>query len=175
VAETNMNDVSSRSHAILTITVDQIMIRPSDLQSDTASSIFDLDTNSTANSRAQSRSSKTREKQPANAPLGMARKRSKIHLVDLAGSERADSTGAKGQRLKEGSAINQSLSSLGNVISALTANSSEQTRRHVPYRDSKLTYLLSDSIGGNALTLMLTCCTPTAVNVRKMQRLSERE
>ncbi|KAJ3153069.1 Kinesin-like protein kif3a [Geranomyces michiganensis] len=87
------------------------------------------------------------------------KKRSKIHLIDLAGSERANATGATGDRLKEGSAINQSLSCLGNVINALTTST-----KHVPYRDSKLTYLLSDSLGGNSLTLMITCVTPTVVN-----------
>jgi hypothetical protein len=90
------------------------------------------------------------------------KKSSKIHIVDLAGSERADSTGATGARLKEGSAINQSLSALGNVINALTRPAKE--RGHIPYRDSKLTYLLSDSLGGNSLTLMLACLSPTAAN-----------
>ncbi|ORY42372.1 kinesin-domain-containing protein, partial [Rhizoclosmatium globosum] len=114
IGETNMNAQSSRSHAILTITIDQYL-------------------------------------------------RSKIHLIDLAGSERADSTGATGDRLKEGAQINQSLSALGNVISALTSPSSS-AKHHVPYRDSKLTYLLSDSLGGNALTLMITCCSPVSKN-----------
>ncbi|KAI8891934.1 kinesin motor domain-containing protein, partial [Globomyces pollinis-pini] len=82
-------------------------------------------------------------------------KRSKIHLIDLAGSERAESTGATGALLKEGAAINQSLSCLGNVINALSTGST-----HVPYRDSKLTYLLSDSLGGNSITLLIACLTP---------------
>ncbi|KAJ3011825.1 UNVERIFIED_CONTAM: Kinesin-like protein kif1b, partial [Siphonaria sp. JEL0065] len=92
-------------------------------------------------------------------------------LVDLlvdkdkqAGSERADSTGATENRLKEGAQINQSLSALGNVISALTSPTKGSSKQHIPYRDSKLTYLLSDSLGGNALTLMITCCSPTAKN-----------
>jgi hypothetical protein len=85
------------------------------------------------------------------------KKRSKLHLIDLAGSERVDSTGATGDRLKEGAAINQSLSCLGNVINALSTKAS-----FVPYRDSKLTYLLSDSLGGNSLTLMIACLTPIA-------------
>ncbi|KAJ3412537.1 hypothetical protein HDV05_000618 [Chytridiales sp. JEL 0842] len=158
VAETNMNDESSRSHAILTITVDQIITRPSDTPSSSAPpSIFDLETKTSTTTTRKASSGGM-----GASLLGMARKRSKIHLVDLAGSERADSTGARGQRLKEGSAINQSLSSLGNVISALTAP--YEQRKYVPYRDSKLTYLLSDSLGGNALTLMLTCCSPTTVN-----------
>ncbi|KAJ3257607.1 hypothetical protein HK103_004379 [Boothiomyces macroporosus] len=78
------------------------------------------------------------------------KKRSKIHLIDLAGSERVESTGATGTRLKEGSSINMSLSSLGNVINALSSGNT-----HIPYRDSKLTYLLSDSLGGNSITLIL--------------------
>ncbi|KAI8607398.1 kinesin motor domain-containing protein, partial [Chytriomyces sp. MP71] len=123
--ETNMNEASSRSHAILTITLDQYLIL---------------------------------------AQIGTARKRSKIHLIDLAGSERADATGATGMRLREGAQINQSLSALGNVIAALTATPGGAAGRHVPYRDSKLTYLLSDSLGGNALTLMITCCSPMARN-----------
>jgi hypothetical protein len=85
------------------------------------------------------------------------KKSSKIHLIDLAGSERANSTGATGQTLKEGAAINQSLSCLGNVINALSTGSS-----HVPYRDSKLTHLLSDSLGGNSLTILIACLTPIA-------------
>jgi hypothetical protein len=85
------------------------------------------------------------------------KKQSKIHLIDLAGSERANSTGATGETLKEGAAINQSLSCLGNVINGLTTNS-----KHIPYRDSKLTYLLSDSLGGNSITLMIACLTPIA-------------
>ncbi|KAI8903086.1 P-loop containing nucleoside triphosphate hydrolase protein [Gorgonomyces haynaldii] len=85
------------------------------------------------------------------------KKRSKIHLIDLAGSERANSTGATGERLKEGAAINQSLSCLGNVINALTTGS-----QHIPYRDSQLTYLLSDSLGGNSLTAIIACVTPIA-------------
>jgi hypothetical protein len=91
-----------------------------------------------------------------NTQLGI-KKRSKLHLIDLAGSERIESTGATGQRLKEGAAINQSLSCLGNVINALSTQA-----KFVPYRDSKLTYLLSDSLGGNSLTLMIACVTPIA-------------
>ena len=74
----------------------------------------------------------------------------KLHLVDLAGSERQSKTGASGQRLKEATKINLSLSTLGNVISALVDGKST----HVPYRNSKLTRLLQDSLGGNSKTLM---------------------
>ena len=74
----------------------------------------------------------------------------KLHLVDLAGSERQSKTGSTGQRLKEATKINLSLSTLGNVISALVDGSS-----HVPYRNSKLTRLLQDSLGGNSKTVMV--------------------
>ncbi len=78
-----------------------------------------------------------------------------INLVDLAGSERADQTGATGDRLKEGAAINLSLTSLGNVISALADNSSGKNVR-VPYRDSVLTKLLMNALGGNSKTIMVS-------------------
>ena len=77
-----------------------------------------------------------------------------INLVDLAGSERADQTGATGDRLKEGAAINLSLTSLGNVISALADNSAGKNVR-VPYRDSVLTKLLMNALGGNSKTIMV--------------------
>jgi GTPase SAR1 family protein len=121
VAATNMNLVSSRSHAVFTLTIDQTIRR------------------NTINEEITSPPSK----------------RSKIHLIDLAGSERVDSTGAIGDRMKEGAAINVSLSAIGNVINALSTKAA-----HIPYRDSKLTYLLSDSLGGNSLTLVLACISP---------------
>ncbi|KAI8979036.1 hypothetical protein BDB01DRAFT_798988 [Pilobolus umbonatus] len=87
---------------------------------------------------------------------------SKFHFVDLAGSERLKRTHAQGDRAKEGIAINSGLLALGNVISAL----GDETRRatHVPYRDSKLTRLLQDSLGGNSQTLMLACVSPADTN-----------
>jgi kinesin family protein 3/17 len=85
---------------------------------------------------------------------------SKLHLIDLAGSERADATGARGERLREGAQINKSLSALGGVIGALTTPG----RPHIPYRDSKLTRLLQDSLGGNAVTVMLCCVSPADAN-----------
>lgn len=81
---------------------------------------------------------------------GMIRK-GKLNLVDLAGSERANKTGATGERMKEATKINLSLSALGNVISALVDG---KHNKHVPYRDSKLTRLLQDSLGGNTKTLV---------------------
>lgn len=88
---------------------------------------------------------------------------SRINLVDLAGSERANSSGATGTRLKEGALINKSLSTLGRVISALVATSSASGsagRNNVPYRDSVLTFLLRDSLGGNSKTCMISCVSP---------------
>ena len=82
---------------------------------------------------------------------------SKLHFVDLAGSERLKNTGAHGERAREGISINAGLASLGKVISQL---SSRQPGAHVSYRDSKLTRLLQDSLGGNAITYMIACVTP---------------
>ncbi|XP_077499049.1 osmotic avoidance abnormal protein 3-like [Amblyomma americanum] len=84
----------------------------------------------------------------------------KLNLVDLAGSERQAKTGASGERLREATKINLSLSALGNVISALVDGRS----KHIPYRDSKLTRLLQDSLGGNTRTLMLACVSPADSN-----------
>ncbi|XP_076862858.1 kinesin-like protein KIF17 isoform X3 [Brachyhypopomus gauderio] len=84
----------------------------------------------------------------------------KLNLVDLAGSERQSKTGATGERLQEATKINLSLSALGNVISALVDGHS----RHIPYRDSKLTRLLQDSLGGNTRTLMVACLSPADNN-----------
>ncbi|KAH7153490.1 hypothetical protein EDB81DRAFT_758436 [Dactylonectria macrodidyma] len=82
---------------------------------------------------------------------------SKLHFVDLAGSERLKNTGAQGERAKEGISINAGLAALGKVISQL---SSRQAGSHVSYRDSRLTRLLQDSLGGNAITYMIACVTP---------------
>ncbi|XP_069105023.1 kinesin-like protein KIF28P isoform X2 [Argopecten irradians] len=87
-----------------------------------------------------------------------------VNLVDLAGSERADSTGATGDRLKEGSAINQSLSSLGNVIKALADLSTGKKKTVVPYRDSVLTKLLQNALGGNSKTIMIAALSPADIN-----------
>lgn len=87
-------------------------------------------------------------------------KRGKLNLVDLAGSERQAKTGASGDRLKEATKINLSLMALGNVISALVDGKS----KHIPYRDSKLTRLLQDSLGGNTKTLMIACLSPADNN-----------
>ena len=84
---------------------------------------------------------------------------SKFHFVDLAGSERMKRTGATGERAREGISINCGLLALGNCISALGDKSKKAT--HVPYRDSKLTRLLQDSLGGNSQTVMIACISPS--------------
>jgi hypothetical protein len=117
VGRTNMNEHSSRSHAVVTLRVDTCAAGDADRMTATSA---------------------------------------KLHLVDLAGSERQKGTGATGERLKEGAQINLSLTALGHVISAL----SEKKRGHVPYRDSKLTRLLQDSLGGNSVTVMLCNASP---------------
>lgn len=86
----------------------------------------------------------------------------KFHFVDLAGSERAKKTGASGATLKEGININKSLLVLGNVISALSEEGKKGN--FVPYRDSKLTRILQDSLGGNSRTSMIACCSPAESN-----------
>ncbi|XP_027921089.1 kinesin-like protein KIN-4A isoform X3 [Vigna unguiculata] len=91
----------------------------------------------------------------------------KLHLVDLAGSERAKRTGSDGLRLKEGIHINKGLLALGNVISALGDEKKRKEGVHVPYRDSKLTRLLQDSLGGNSKTVMIACISPADVNAEE--------
>uniref|UniRef100_A0A5S6QUX3 Kinesin motor domain-containing protein n=1 Tax=Trichuris muris TaxID=70415 RepID=A0A5S6QUX3_TRIMR len=88
--------------------------------------------------------------------------KAKLNLVDLAGSERLKKTQAEGKRMKEGIKINEGLLALGNVISALTETTN--SRVHVPYRDSKLTRLLQDSLGGNSVTVMIACVSPADTN-----------
>lgn len=131
VAATNMNETSSRSHAVFTITLTQ---KRHDVETR-------MDTEKVA----------------------------KISLVDLAGSERATSTGATGARLKEGAEINRSLSTLGRVIAALADLSTGKKKggkggSMVPYRDSVLTWLLKDSLGGNSLTAMIAAISPADIN-----------
>ncbi|KAG8035349.1 hypothetical protein G9C98_006795 [Cotesia typhae] len=127
-AFTKMNASSSRSHAVLTISLEALAMGES-----------------------------------SGKVGGSAVRRGQLHLVDLAGSERQARTGATGDRLKEAASINLSLSALGNVISALAAGNG----RHVPYRDSKLTRLLRDSLGGNARTLMIACISPVDVDAEE--------
>ncbi|KDP41481.1 hypothetical protein JCGZ_15888 [Jatropha curcas] len=91
----------------------------------------------------------------------------KLHLVDLAGSERAKRTGADGMRFKEGIHINKGLLALGNVISSLGDEKKRKEGGHVPYRDSKLTRLLQDSLGGNSKTVMIACVSPADTNAEE--------
>ncbi|XP_017561849.1 kinesin-like protein KIF1A isoform X8 [Pygocentrus nattereri] len=134
VAATNMNETSSRSHAVFNIIFTQKR--------------HDSDTDNTSE------------------------KVSKISLVDLAGSERADSTGAKGTRLKEGANINKSLTTLGKVISALAEMDSlpnknkkkKKAESFIPYRDSVLTWLLRENLGGNSRTAMVAALSPADIN-----------
>ncbi|XP_050967603.1 kinesin-like protein KIF1A isoform X20 [Labeo rohita] len=134
VAATNMNETSSRSHAVFNIIFTQKR--------------FDSETDNTSE------------------------KVSKISLVDLAGSERADSTGAKGTRLKEGANINKSLTTLGKVISALAevdsgGNKNKKKKKvesFIPYRDSVLTWLLRENLGGNSRTAMVAALSPADIN-----------
>ncbi|KZV37403.1 hypothetical protein F511_01271 [Dorcoceras hygrometricum] len=91
----------------------------------------------------------------------------KLHLVDLAGSERAKRTGADGSRLREGIHINKGLLALGNVISALGDDKKRKEGCHVPYRDSKLTRILQDSLGGNSKTIMIACVSPADTNAEE--------
>ncbi|XP_023638365.1 kinesin-like protein KIN-1 isoform X1 [Capsella rubella] len=90
-------------------------------------------------------------------------KTGKLILVDLAGSEKADKTGAEGRVLEEAKTINKSLSALGNVINALTSGSPSKAS-HIPYRDSKLTRVLQDALGGNSRMALLCCCSPSTSN-----------
>ncbi|XP_078138022.1 kinesin-like protein KIF21A [Centroberyx gerrardi] len=137
-ASTQMNVQSSRSHAIFTIHLCQVRVCSPD----------NIQDNETDNRLANS--SEMNEFETLSA---------KFHFVDLAGSERLKRTGATGDRAKEGISINCGLLALGNVISALGDRSKRST--HVPYRDSKLTRLLQDSLGGNSQTVMIACISPS--------------
>ena len=101
----------------------------------------------------------------AKGPGKHSQKKAKLNLVDLAGSERAESTGATGDRLKEGAAINLSLTMLGNCITALAEKSMNPKKNVlVPYRESKLTMILQDALGGNSKTIMICALSPADIN-----------
>ncbi|XP_027090774.1 kinesin-like protein KIN-4A isoform X1 [Coffea arabica] len=136
---TNMNNQSSRSHAIFTITMEQM---------------HKLNPMTPSNGNAN---------EYTNEEYLCA----KLHLVDLAGSERAKRTGSDGLRFKEGVHINKGLLALGNVISALGDEKKRKEGVHVPYRDSKLTRLLQDSLGGNSRTFMIACISPADINAEE--------
>ncbi|GAN02025.1 hypothetical protein MAM1_0015d01464 [Mucor ambiguus] len=159
---TDMNEKSSRSHAIFSVTLKQERWVPSSPLSSRAASPV---TSKLQQSKQQQRLSVTaRSNAPSNAEDGdWIITSSKFHFVDLAGSERLKRTAAEGDRRKEGININAGLLALGNVISALGDPSKKST--HVPYRDSKLTRLLQDSLGGSAMTLMIACVSPAESNL----------
>ena len=142
-ASTNMNDQSSRSHAIFTLYIQQQ--RPAK-----PSNPFHLQDDPDSPGPAPTAPTSSDDFETLTA---------KFHFVDLAGSERLKRTGATGDRAKEGISINCGLLSLGNVISALGDTSKKVS--HVPYRDSKLTRLLQDSLGGNSRTQMIACVSPS--------------
>eukprot|EP00535_Pseudo-nitzschia_heimii_P002398 CAMPEP_0197194112 /NCGR_PEP_ID=MMETSP1423-20130617/28681_1 /TAXON_ID=476441 /ORGANISM="Pseudo-nitzschia heimii, Strain UNC1101" /LENGTH=1576 /DNA_ID=CAMNT_0042647483 /DNA_START=196 /DNA_END=4926 /DNA_ORIENTATION=- len=146
-ASTAMNEGSSRSHAILSMVVDQSTIM----------NVDQIEQND-ANEGARS--------QISNLNEHVQSKISRFNFVDLAGSERQKRTQATGQRLKEGIDINKGLLVLGNVISAL-GDPKKQGKTFVPYRDSKLTRLLKGSLGGNHKTLIIACVSPSSCNMEE--------
>jgi hypothetical protein len=145
-----MNESSSRSHAILSLIIEQSSVME---EGATQPDIHENDDLSSSDNERQ------REQH-------VQLKRSKFNFVDLAGSERQKRTQASGQRLKEGIDINKGLLVLGNVISAL-GDPKKQGKTFVPYRDSKLTRLLKGSLGGNHKTLMIACVSPSSTNVEE--------
>jgi hypothetical protein len=132
--------------------------------------IFDRGAKSRASSSTKMNSVSSRSHMIVTIVLTFRNKRTsnlihgKLTLVDLAGSERVSKSGATGLQLKEAQSINKSLSALGDVIGALTSKGHNQ---HIPYRNNPLTMLMSDSIGGNAKTLMFVCCSPADYNRRE--------
>ena len=152
-AATKMNNSSSRSHAIFTIMIQRTIHAPTVADGD--------DLLTAAADKESTALSENKEKQSLNVNSEV--RCSKFHFVDLAGSERVKRTGAQGVQLKEGIDINKGLLSLGNVISAL-GDDSKRGKVHVPYRDSKLTRMLQDSLGGNSKTLMICCVSPSVKN-----------
>ncbi len=157
-AATKMNQTSSRSHAIFTVFLEHTLH-----SADAADA-----TGGGARSGTRSGESRATSGGLASTASDSGGKKevrkSKFHFVDLAGSERAKRTGAHGVQLKEGININQGLLALGNVISAL-GDEKKRGKVFVPYRDSKLTRMLQDSLGGNSKTLMICCVSPALSNL----------
>ncbi|TPX52562.1 hypothetical protein SeMB42_g01346 [Synchytrium endobioticum] len=177
-ASTDMNATSSRSHAIFSVILKQQLWVPlAEKPDDTANpaTLPASEQSSSDNAMAAGLLSAARDKNSSQGNTTAAgswqKLTSKFHFVDLAGSERLKRTHAEGDRKKEGIAINQGLLALGNVISAL----GDETRRasHVPYRDSKLTRLLQDSLGGNSQTMMLACVSPADTNMNETRNTLE--
>ncbi|KAJ3161699.1 hypothetical protein HDU86_006469 [Geranomyces michiganensis] len=160
---TDMNASSSRSHAIFSVILKQQKWGVGNGQSGSTESPAVPTTDTTAAISAQE--SAVEAVDPSSHPGGAFQTTlSKFHFVDLAGSERLKRTNAEGDRKKEGISINQGLLALGNVISALGDDARRSANSHVPYRDSKLTRMLQDSLGGNSQTLMLACVSPSDTN-----------
>ena len=149
---TKLNELSSRSHAIFQLIVEKSSVV---VASGTGGGGDELGGEVRAGGAPLPR--------PLHAPEQKQQQRvsvGKLNLVDLAGSERVHLTGAKGKRLEESKKINQSLSALGNVIAALTDPKGRHARPHIPYRDSKLTRILEDSLGGNCKTTFMAMVSP---------------
>ncbi|GBG31418.1 Kinesin-like protein KIN-4A [Hondaea fermentalgiana] len=165
---TEMNVHSSRSHAIFTIIIEQHLPVAADSTS-AGEDNSSADPNQQKKENAATKSGESTEGEAAASNGESAAgddveyRIAKFHFVDLAGSERAKRTGATGTRLKEGININKGLLALGNVISAL-GDETKPKGTHVPYRDSKLTRMLQDSLGGNSRTLMIACVSPADAN-----------
>ncbi|CAO3592559.1 unnamed protein product [Absidia cylindrospora] len=166
-ASTDMNHTSSRSHAIFSVVLKQTIYGGDSDQVSALDSLpgrgkTPLNPQDTPASAKLSPTSSTKSSSSDGTPMISRKLVSKFHFVDLAGSERLKRTNAVGDRAKEGISINSGLLALGNVISAL----GDESRRvsHIPYRDSKLTRLLQDSLGGNSQTLMLACVSPADLN-----------
>ncbi|VDL70027.1 unnamed protein product [Nippostrongylus brasiliensis] len=149
VAATNMNEQSSRSHAIFSLLLKQQRVVPQSGDAPSTQVYFNYCRGIL----------ESKEMSPFPQEIEMEVLTAKFHFVDLAGSERLKRTGATGDRAKEGISINCGLLALGNVISALGGANGKVS--HVPYRDSKLTRLLQDSLGGNSRTLMVACVSPS--------------
>ncbi len=162
-AATGMNQRSSRSHAIFTISVEQrsAIARDADRNARVGGSRSSRKNSEESEERNDSDES-DEDAETTDVDLDEAYLCAKMHLVDLAGSERLKRTKTEGQRLQEGIKINKGLLALGNVINALSEN-----KQHVPYRDSKLTRMLQDSLGGNSRTLMIACVSPADVNMEE--------
>lgn len=150
-ASTKLNEVSSRSHAVLKIIVEQCEATFRHYEDERVLSPAEF------HAMINDNAFKAKALNPEDY-VQQHFKVAKLNLVDLAGSERVRVSGATGSRLEETKKINKSLSALGNVISALTE---KKSRNHIPYRDSKLTRILEDSLGGNCKTTMMAMISPS--------------
>lgn len=189
--ETEMNTQSSRSHAIFSLTLtrrrprqasraaspEKVPATPSTPLASKRGSGLPLPGRGLGLARAATPTQLATPTRAAQTPRAAPARRpsadeevittSKLHFVDLAGSERLKRTAASGDRVREGISINSGLHALGNVISTLSDPAKARRAMHIPYRDSKLTRLLQDSLGGNAHTLMLACVSSLEMNVNE--------